>query len=180
MNNPNPNDPLLWDVNNEAMKDVLDICLEHIFEHLGAQDLFNMALVSQGFRATAVTEFGRKFGTAKIELELFNEKYIKLLNWTSEVVTIRDANNNEILDEIDRFGNLNKFTFMRIFGINISVMEIKKFSQLKITNARIKNYVSMYCQHANGEMIDFSDYPTKVYDIQAGNISPRFAFRWFP
>lgn len=102
VNNPSPNDPT-WDVNNAAMKDVLDICLEHIFKHLGAQDLFNMALVSMDFRTTAETEFRRKFGTATFELRVSESLF--------DNDTFRITKFDDVLDEITLIEPLKRLRF---------------------------------------------------------------------
>ncbi|XP_055312745.1 uncharacterized protein LOC129574581 [Sitodiplosis mosellana] len=115
-------------------------CLEHIFRFLHLEDLINVAQGNKHLKAAANMTFNHKF-KMPIRLQNFND--------VGECITICNQRNAIIIRNLKFI-----FKFLRLFGENISIVEVwpndirKAFKPEDIdiiTYERILFYISEYC-----------------------------------
>lgn len=173
--------PLPMDANAPKITDLNDACLEHLFEYLNFQTLFNVADANEYLRPAAATVYKRHFGQFKVRL-----------TGNSHVTSSRPI---FVLDQliVDQLKSILRF--LRCFGSEITVLEIDTgFYTKKKQYEYINQYVNKYCAD-NLTSISFNLVPeisaehfskpftnVQTVNVVAGSVGrylPSFA-EWFP
>lgn len=119
-------------------------CLERIFMHLDIKTLLNVAHANKFFQTSAAAIFKRKFGTKSILLCCFNN--------------CRRIDHHDETNRICNRGSKIIFPFLRVFGAEISKLEVHFYSHLDYSLLRrqkrsiidsmmwrMNDYINMYC-----------------------------------
>lgn len=117
------------------LTDVVDDCLEQIFQYLDAKELFSVAVTHERFIFAAGRAFRRVYGKRMLNVDLGGVWYYEKLPGVDSQMTCR------LIEFVHPF---NLFTFLRIFGDNVSCLNITADVNIK-TKSLIENYVAEYC-----------------------------------
>lgn len=119
--------------------DVIDDCLNYIFEYLKMEDLFSVAMASMQLRPIAVDVFQRQIGKMNIEVD------------TNEICVYKNGDHIHARCDLNKLHFFNEFTFLRIFGKSTSTLNISNHVGEGIMNV-IQSYVSEFCNQESVTM----------------------------
>lgn len=139
------------------LTDVIEDCLEHIFDNLDMEDLYYVALTNKELAKIAQMVFKKKFGTTRF-----------YVNFCQQFIQFTYQN------EFHSVSSMNVFTFVRLFGKVMSFERIT-FSHSSVMYPHIGDYLKalslefieskLYdCQHAFDEP-DFHQFNSKELSL---------------